>query len=126
ADPQLQGPNGQFDRDRFQQFLYQSNLTEAGFIAQYREDFSRALLTEALSSGVRAPDAAVDRLYRYRNERRGGEDVLVTAASFKDVGKPTDAEIKSVYDENHARFTAPEFRTVTVVRVSPADLLPQM
>lgn len=126
ADPQLQGPNGQFDRDRFQQLLYQNNMTEAGFLAQYRDDFTRALLSEALASGARAPDAVVDRLYRYRNERRGGEAVFVAAASFKDVGQPTDEDIKTIYDQNHDRFTAPEYRALTVVRVSPEDLLAQM
>jgi len=123
ADPQLQGPNGQFDRDRFQQILYQNNLTESGFIAMYREDFTRALVTEALSGGAHVPEAVVDRLYRYRNERRGGEAVFVPAASFPDVGKPTDADLKAVYDDNHDRFTAPEYRALTVVRVSPEDLM---
>jgi peptidyl-prolyl cis-trans isomerase D len=126
ADPQLQGPNGQFDRDRFQQLLYQNNLTEPAFVSMYREDFTRALLSEALSTGAAAPDAVVDRLYRYRNERRSGDMVLVPAASFTDVGKPTDAELKKIYDDNHARFTAPEYRSLLVVRVSTEDLLPQI
>lgn len=126
ADPQLQGPNGQFDRDRFQQVLYQNNLSEAGFIAMYRDDFTRALITEALSGGARAPEIVVDRLYRYRNERRGGDAVFVPSSSFTSVGTPTDADLKTVYDENHDRFTAPEYRALTVVRVSPDDLLPQM
>ena len=126
ADPQLQGANGQFDRDRFQQILYQNNLTEAGFITMYRDDFTRALVTEALSAGAHAPDAVVDRLYRYRNEKRGGEAVFVPSASFTDVGKPTDADLKAMYDENHDRFTAPEYRALTVVRVSPEDLMSQV
>lgn len=126
ADPQLQGPNGQFDRDRFQQILSQNNLTEAGFIAMYRDDFTRALVTEALSGGAHAPEAVVDRLYRYRNERRGGEAVFVPSASFPDVGKPTDADLKAVYADNHDRFTAPEYRALTVVRVSPEDLMSQV
>lgn len=126
ADPQLQGPNGQFDRDRFQQLLYQNNLSEPAFVAMYKDDFTRALLSEALSAGAVAPDAVVDRIYRYRNERRGGEMVFVPAASFTNVGTPTDAELKKVYDDNHARFTAPQYRQLLVVRVSPQDLLPQM
>jgi peptidyl-prolyl cis-trans isomerase D len=126
ADPQLQAPNGQFDRDRFQQVLYQNNLTEAGFMAMYREDFTRALVTEALSGGAHVPEAVVDRLYRYRNERRGGDAVFVPSASFADVGKPTDADLKAVYDENHDKFTAPEYRALTVVRVSPEELMPQI
>ncbi len=124
SDPQLQGANGQFDRAKFQQLLFQSNLTEAAFVALFRQDLTRGLITEALDTGVRAPDILVDRLYTYRNEKRAGEAVFVPAASFTDVGKPDDAQVKEIYDQNHERFTAPEYRTMSVVRVSDVELMP--
>lgn len=126
ADPEMQSPTGQFDRDRFQQLLYRNNLSEADFTALYRQDLARALLTEPLYTGVRPPEVLVDRLYRYRNEKRGGDSVFVPAASFTDVGTPDDAQIKATYDENHDRFTAPEYRNLTVARVSAEDVLPQI
>jgi len=125
ADPQLRGANGQFDPDRFRQLLFQNNLSEAGFLALMRQDLSRGLITDAVSGGARVPDVIVDRLYRYRNERRGGDDVFVPAASFTDVGKPDDAQLQAVYDDNHDRFTAPEYRKVTVARIGADELLPK-
>lgn len=126
SDPQLRGPDGRFDADRFRQILSQNNLSEAGFIALLRQDLSRSLVTEAVSAGARPPDALVDRLYRYRNERRGGETVFVPAAAFTDVGKPDDAQLQATYDDNHDRFTAPEYRKLTVARIGPEEVLPKI
>jgi peptidyl-prolyl cis-trans isomerase D len=126
ADPQLQGAGGQFDPQRFQQLLFQNNLSEAGFVELYRHDLARGIVTDPLYIGVRPPDVLVDRLYRYRNERRGGESVFVAASSFADVGTPDDAQLKAVYDDNKDRFTAPEYRALTVVRASADDVASQI
>src|SRR5258708_3086170 len=126
SHPQLKGPDGRFDAARFRQILSQNNLSEAGFIAMLRQDLSRSVVTEAVSAGARRPDALVDRLYRYRNERRGGETVFVPASAFPDVGKPDDAQLQATYDDNHDRFTAPEYRKLTVARVGPEEVLPKI
>jgi peptidyl-prolyl cis-trans isomerase D len=123
AAPELQTPAGNFDRARFQQILYENNMNEAGFVAQYRQELARGLLTDALSVGARPPAALVDRLYRYRNERRSGESLFVAASSFTDVGRPDDAQLQSVYDDNRERFTAPEYRSLTVVRIGASEIM---
>lgn len=122
SDPSLQGPDGRPDRARFQQLLYQSNMSEQAFIEQFRRDLARALIVEALTSGTRVPDVLVDSLYKHRNERRSGESVFVAASSFADVGKPDDAQLQSIYEDNRERFTAPEYRALTVARVSAEEV----
>lgn len=120
--PELQGPTG-FDRVRFQQLLQDNSLTEAGFVQLYRQDIARGMVVDALSSGARAPDAMVELLYRYRNEKRGGEAVFVASSSMTDIAKPADADLQALYDENRDRFTSPEYRALTIVRVSAEELL---
>src|SRR5690606_21938918 len=56
----------------------------------------------------------------------GGEMVLVPSASFTDVGTPDDAQLQSLYEDNRDRFTAPEFRALTVVRVGPEEIQSQI
>jgi peptidyl-prolyl cis-trans isomerase D len=122
SDPSLQGPDGKPDRQRFQQLLYQNNMSEQAFIEQFRRDLARALVIQALTSETRVPDVLVERLYKYRNERRSGDSVFVAASSFTDVGKPDDAQLQSIYEDNRERFTAPEYRSLTVVRVSADEV----
>ena len=126
AEPSFQTSSGEFDRLRFQQFLQQSGMSETGFLAVFRQEYTRDLVTEAPSAGVRTPDALADRLYRYRNEKRGGEAVFVPAVSFTDVGEPDAAQLQSVYEDNRERFTAPEYRALTVVRIGPEEVQPQI
>jgi len=122
AEPTFQSPSGEFDRLRFQQFLQQNGMTESGFLAVFRQEYTREMITEALTAGVRVPDALADRLYRYRNEKRGGEALFVPAISFIDVGEPEAAQLQSIYDDNRERFTAPEYRALTVVRIGPEEV----
>lgn len=126
AEPSFLTPSGEFDRLRFQQFLQQQGMTESGFLNLFREDYTRALITEALTAGGRSPDALIDRLYRYRNEKRSGESIFVPAVSFVDVGEPDAAQLQSVYDDNRERFTAPEYRALTVVRIGPEEVQSQI
>jgi len=126
AEPSFQASSGEFDRLRFEQFLQQSGMNEARFLAVFRQEYTRELVTEAPSAGVRTPDALVDRLYRYRNEKRGGQSIFVPAVSFIDVGEPDAPQLQSVYQDNRERFTAPEYRALTVVRIGPEEVQQQI
>ena len=126
AEPSFRSPSGEFDRLRFQQFLEQSRMTESGFLAVFRQEYTRDMIIEAMTAGTHTPDALVDRLYRHRNEKRAGESLYVPAVSFIDVGEPDAAQMQSVYEDNRERFTAPEYRALTVVRIGPAEVQQQV
>lgn len=126
GDADFRTAGGEFDRARFQQFLFQSGMTEGGFVNLFKREMARSIVTDAIAAGARAPDALVERLYKHRNEKRAGEMVIVPAASFGDVGTPDDAQLKSIYEDNRERFTAPEYRALTVVRVGPDEVQAQI
>jgi peptidyl-prolyl cis-trans isomerase D len=122
-DPLFRNPAGQFDRFQFQRLLYENGFSEARFVELVRADVRRQALLDAFEIGAVVPAALIDRVYRHRNERRSGERVFVTAASFPDVGEPNDAQVVEIYDANVERFTAPEYRAVSVVRVGLEEVL---
>ncbi len=126
AEPTFRSPSGEFDRLRFQEFLQRSGMTESGFLAVFRQEYTRDMIVEALTAGVRTSDVLADRLYRYRNEKRVGESLFVPAISFIDVGEPDAAQMQSVYEDNRERFTAPEYRALTVVRIGPEEVQQQV
>jgi peptidyl-prolyl cis-trans isomerase D len=116
-DPMFRGPTGQFDRFQFQRLLFENGFSEQRFVELVRADVRRQALLDAFEIGAVVPAALVDRVYRHRNERRTGERVFVAAASFPDVGEPTEAQLTETYDANIERFTAPEYRAVSVARI---------
>jgi peptidyl-prolyl cis-trans isomerase D len=123
-DPMFRGPAGQFDRFQFQRLLYENGFSEQRFVELVRADIRRQALLDAFEIGAVVPASLVDRVYRHRNERRAGERVFVPAASFPDVGTPTEAQLIEAYEAGIERFTAPEYRAVSVVRVGIEETLP--
>ena len=69
-DPGFQGPDGKFSKELFQNFLRQIGLSEGRYVYTRRQEELRDQLTESLLSGLAPPQAMLDALYRYREERR--------------------------------------------------------
>ena len=126
ANPSFHGLGGTFDRNMFQRLLYENGYSEAQYIQLLRHELARSALLDSVVAGSRAPDALVDRLYRHRNERRVGETVLVPNASIEVAGEPDDAQLKAVYDVNPERFSEPEFRALSVLRIGVEEMVPHI
>lgn len=123
-DPSFQAPGGQFDQSYFQQVIRASGYSEAGYVAQQRNNLTRQMIAEAVGGGMEAPEVLEKAIDRYRNETRSAEYIVVTSAMIDPIAEPTEEELRTYYDENKAEFRAPEFRKVAVLAASPAELAP--
>ena len=124
-DPMFRGADGGFDRNAFEALLAANHMTEAQYVERIRHDIPRDDLLLAITAGVAAPQAIVDRLYRYRNEKRVADIVALPISSAGDVGQPSDAELTKFYDAHQDMFRAPEYRGFTMASLTPADLAPK-
>ncbi|MEL7237917.1 MAG: SurA N-terminal domain-containing protein, partial [Planctomycetota bacterium] len=120
-DPAFQSIGGGFDRDRYDQTLRFSGVNEAAFIEQQRRGLIRRQLTETITSGVKVPETLTTALNAYRNEERDAEYIVLTDKQIEAPGEPTDAQMKTYYEENPRRFTAPEYRKLKAIVLRPAD-----
>ncbi|MBP2303126.1 peptidylprolyl isomerase [Azospirillum picis] len=121
-EPAFRNPQGQFDPNVFRTVLRNNQLTEDGYVAVVRRETGRELVAGAFSAAVPTPPLLVSELYRYRGEKRVVELVTLPNASIGDVGTPDEATIKQSYEEHQVRFTAPEYRSLTVAQLSPDAL----
>lgn len=117
-EPAFRAPNGQFDRSQFATLLRQNNLTEQGYTALMRKEIARGVIASAVGAGTVAPKPLVEDLYRYREEKRVAEVITIPHAAFKDVGTPDEAAQLRYYEDHQVRFTAPEYRALTVVELT--------
>jgi peptidyl-prolyl cis-trans isomerase D len=122
ADPMFKGPNGVFDRGAFNALLASNHMTEGQYAEQMRQDIPRRDLVRAVAAEVVAPQVMVDRIYRYRNEKRIADIVALPDAGAGDVGQPTGAELTKFYDAHPDLFRAPEYRAFTIASLTPSDL----
>lgn len=122
TNPAFQNEFGQFDAFRFQQALRESGFSEPGFIAANQRDIVRRQLFTTLTAGIRPPTSMVDAFYRYDQEKRSLAVLTIANDSITDIPEPDDGALVTYHSEHALQFTAPEFRGLTFVTLSPADL----
>ncbi len=125
-NPAFHDADGKFDRERFEALVSNAGYNEDGFIDLMRHDLARAQVTDAVIAGATVPPEQAEAIYRYRNERRVAEILTVTASSIKNVPQPSDADLAAYHKDHAEQFTAPEYRTVAAVHLTPAELAPQL
>lgn len=122
TDPSFRNEAGQFDRARFDAWLRQAAMSEAGLVARLRNDIARTQLTVSLLAGVQVPTTLVNAVYRHRSEQRVAETLHIAAADMTGIVEPDEAALADFHEKNAERYQAPEYRALTLVRLSPHDL----
>src|SRR5262245_48236693 len=120
-DPGFRGPNGQFDRLRFEQTIRAAGYTEQRFVAEQRRQLLRRELAGTIAAGLSAPKALVEAANRYQNEQRSIEYVLLDRAQAGDISPPSPEVLAKYFEENKIRFRAPEYRKLVIVSLIPGE-----
>ncbi|MCW5731999.1 MAG: SurA N-terminal domain-containing protein [Alphaproteobacteria bacterium] len=122
-NPLFHNATGQFDRLIFERVLFNNGFSEQGYIQRFRQDFLRDILLSSIEGSVtRAPAPLVDTLFAYRQERRVADILLVPPLPAASIPEPDDATLEKFHQDNAPRFTAPEYRALTFVVISPDAL----
>ena len=117
--PAFRGPNGTFDRNRFNAVMRENNLTEARFLEQVRANLAQNQVMEAVTAGVAPPDALISIVFAFQRETRVAEYVELPFALAPEPPAPTAEDLQRQYDNNLPAYSAAEFRRVKVVFLSP-------
>jgi peptidyl-prolyl cis-trans isomerase D len=121
TDPAFQGPNGQFDRLRFEAIIRNAGYTEARFIAEQRRRLLRRELGGTVATGLSAPKALIEAANRFQNEQRSIEYVLLDRAQAGEIPTPDAEALAKYYEERKILFRAPEYRKLVIVSLIPAE-----
>ena len=118
--PEFQGLGG-FDRFRFQQTLNNNTLTEEGYIKKVRNELGRDFLLASFG-GETAPKMLARSVYRHRQEKRIVDTIKILDRDQPIATKPDIATLAKFHQDNAARFTAPEYRSLTIVRLEVDEI----
>src|SRR5215475_5791832 len=113
-DPGFRGPNGQFDRFRFEQIIRNAGYTEPRFVAEQRRQSLRRELAGTIASGLSAPRTLVEAANRYENEQRSIEYVLLDRALAGEIPPPPPEVLAKYFEERKTQFRAPEYRKLGI------------
>ncbi len=118
--PAFKGADGKFSRIRFDEVLRNNNLNEAAFIQRQRTGTIRDQLILALSSDIFVPESMVRHLNRYDNDTRTLQYFILPKTAVKTIEDPDEKVLQAFLDNNKRTFTAPEYRKIGVLTLSPA------
>jgi peptidyl-prolyl cis-trans isomerase D len=122
ADPTFKSPTGSFDRLRFQQLIRSAGYTEQRFIAEQRRVALRREIIDSLTAALPVPKAWLSAINQFQNEERSIAYLRLGPAQAGDIPQPTADELNKYFEARKILFRAPEYRKVSTVQVTPADL----
>lgn len=117
--PAFRGRSGAFDRAQLEAVLRQNNLTEGRFLELMRSDLGQRQLMEALQVGAASPETLLQQVYAFQRETRVAELVELPFTAAPEPAAPTDDDLKRAYADDPARYSAPAYRRIKTVVLSP-------
>lgn len=111
---------GRFDQQTLALFLQQQGLSVSAFGDLVRGELLRTQLATAVGGVVAAPKDLTRALLLREFENRTVRYAVVPAADA--IGTPSEESIEAAYNENLQQYLTPEYRTFTVVTVTPDDI----
>lgn len=121
-DPAFHDFNGRFDRNNFRRVLSSAGMSEEDYLRSRGQVAVRTQIVEAVSDGFAAPEALIKALAQYDAETRDVNYLLLTPSSIDEGAAPGDAELSAWFEENKARYAAPEYRKITYVKLQNQDI----
>ena len=121
-EPAFKDSTGVFHPSAFAQALRNAGLAEQEYVRMIRQGVDRQMVAGAIEAGASAPKALVVALERYRSERRTAETVTIRHADITGIAEPTADELAKYHQDNAARFSSPEYRRVSMLRLAVEDL----
>lgn len=118
----------EFDRSKLESALAR---TRNGYsIKKFEEDILRDLrrvqTVEAIVGGVRAPSGYAKRQFDFLSEQRKATVLTINKDAVPTPETPSDEVLQAYLDQNAVRYTAPEYRQVTMIRLEPSGFLPDV
>lgn len=118
---------GVFDPVTYRDVLARNNLTEVEFEGNLRLDTARQILTAAVVSGFRAPDAPAASLYDWSAETRSFSLLPLTEKDLpRPVPEPAEADLLAYHQANSASYARGEARRISYVALLPDSLAADM
>jgi peptidyl-prolyl cis-trans isomerase D len=110
-----------FDRERFHRILAANGINEIGLVTDLKTQAAIKLLNDTELGGFKAPQTLIEAQHRFAAEQRQGKTIHIGTASML-VPAATPEQLEAFYQQHTANYTAPEYRTLSFIAVTVADV----
>ena len=122
-DPAFKDASGRFDRRAFDYILNQMGMRPEDYLSNRAKVAVRQQIVQAVSDGLKAPDALLKAVALYRGEDRTVDYLTLPKALVEPVAAPSDSTLSSYFEEHKKTYAAPEYRKFSYVRLNPEDIM---
>ena len=105
-----------FSRTAYEKFLLTSGITAPSFEENIAKQESRRQFLSSLSGGIVIPDLLVEKTFNLENQIK--EIKYIDLNKYYNKEKPSDDEIKKVFEENKDSFTK-ELKSIQYAEITP-------
>ncbi len=117
---------GKFDRKAYLQALAGQNLDPKTFEGELADELTIQHFNTGAAAGIKSPRAYAAFEAVFGKETRDLSYISIDPSKVAAVGKPTDAQLTAVMNENADKLKLPEMRQLSIVRFSAKALAPTM
>ena len=121
-DPTFRDASGNFSRSNFRSILANAGINESDYVAQQMNVARRGQLIDAVARDASTPEVFLTALGLYNGERRTLDYVTIEVADAAGIEDPKDDQLSTYFEENKARYAAPEYRSLAYAEVTPQSL----
>jgi len=122
SDPTFKGPDGRFDRLRFDEVLRDNGMSERLFVREQRGVYLRHELTDALTHGLDLPKAMLEAIHRYQSEARSVDYLVLPASSIGLIPAPSPEDLQKYFADRQQNYATPEYRGLVILSLTPAAI----
>jgi peptidyl-prolyl cis-trans isomerase D len=115
---------GVFNQQTFNQVLQQNGYSADRFVDEVKSSIADQQVISALTAGAAPPAALVAQIFDFVAQARTAETVSVVTAAQPAPAPPSDAVLQRYWKNHPNKYSAPEYRTIKLVILSPAVLAP--
>ena len=114
-DPAFKDASGAFSRTAFDGVLRNAGMRPEDYLKSREQVAIRQQVVESLTDGIKVPDAYLSALALHGGESRDVDYIALPVSLVQPVPEPSDAELKTFYDERKESYKAPEYRKFSFV-----------
>ena len=117
--PGLKDPDGQFNKERYQQLLAAQGLTPEKFEAGLRHDMAVQQINAVVQGTAFSPKTVASRISALNQQVREVQELSFTPQAFRSQVNVSDAMIEEYYNKHPSQFELPETIKAEIVVFNP-------
>ena len=121
TNPAFKDASGKFSPAEFLRRLEAAGLNEQMYLQQEKQARLQTAVVGTADADFSASRTLIEANYRHDNEQRDAHYFVIRTAD-SEAAEPTEDEIKAQYDANPPLYTAPEYRSIALMKAEPDDV----